>query len=238
MSFGPPPRWSVSAGGSTGYLPEQVSRTPSKFESIRGRLAPDTKTFINELDTYPADMVNPTPNIPDEYWALSASVQSYICAQLVALGIDLVGIAEIMDYAGMIPGTTLIDWENGAPNTRYQALALLLRNFTPGDSLVSTTTGMPGFPDPRIHVQGFITSGGTRKILLINKTAAPVVIAIHNDDPGRGDPVVGQMQQVSAATGAGDAATTALTDVDATPSPSTHMQRRSCRSDCDLNGEV
>ena len=29
MSFGPPPRWSVSAGGSTGYLPEQASRTPS-----------------------------------------------------------------------------------------------------------------------------------------------------------------------------------------------------------------
>jgi len=29
MSFAPPPRWSVSAGGSTGYLPEQASRTPS-----------------------------------------------------------------------------------------------------------------------------------------------------------------------------------------------------------------
>ena len=29
MSFGPPPRWSVSAGGSAGYLPEQASRTPS-----------------------------------------------------------------------------------------------------------------------------------------------------------------------------------------------------------------
>ncbi|MEU2036680.1 hypothetical protein [Nocardia amamiensis] len=145
------------------------------IDSIRRRLAPNTKTFINELGTYPADVMNPAPEIPDEYWALSGSVQSYLWAELVALGIDLVGIAEFMDYPGMIPGTSLIDWETGVPNSRYQALDLLLRHFGPGDSLVVTTTG---FPDPRMHAQAFVTATGEQKLVLINKTDVPIAIAV------------------------------------------------------------
>jgi hypothetical protein len=95
---------------------------------------------------------------------------------LVELGIDVVGIAEFMDYPGMIPGVSLIDWETGAPNARYDALAYLLRHFGPGDALVATSAGHPGHPDPRVHAQGFITRDGTRKLLVINKTGAPIVI--------------------------------------------------------------
>ncbi|MEV6278657.1 hypothetical protein [Nocardia sp. NPDC051832] len=154
------------------------------IDSIRRRLSPSTATFINELGTYPADVMNPAPDIPDAYWALSAAVQSYLWAELVELGIDLVGIAEFMDYPGMIPGVSLIDWTTGEPNTRYHALALLLRHFGTGDALATTTTGAQGFPDPRIHAQAFVGTSGSRKLLLVNKTAEPVTVAVPE---GRGE---------------------------------------------------
>lgn len=154
------------------------------IESIRRRLAPDIKTFVNELGTFAPDLMNPQPDIPDEYWALSAAVQSYLWAQLVALDIDLVGIAEFMDYPAMIPGATLIDWDTGEPNARYRALVVLLDHFGPGDSLVVTTVGEPATPDSRVHAQGFISPDGKRKLLIINKTAEPVEIALEpNSDP-------------------------------------------------------
>ncbi|NNH75246.1 hypothetical protein HLB23_36260 [Nocardia uniformis] len=156
------------------------------IDSIRQRLTPGTATFINELGTYPADVMNPAPDIPDTYWDLSASVQTYLWAKLVELGIDLVGIAEFMDYPGMIPGVSLIDWETGAPNTRYHALALLLRHFDMGDALATTTTGAYGFPDPRIHAQAFVCASGLRKLLVVNKTADTVTVAVPDLD-GRGE---------------------------------------------------
>ena len=90
---------------------------------------------------------------------------------------------EFMDYPAMIPGVSLIDWETGEPNARYHALALLLEHFGPGDQLAATTAGRPDHPDPRIHAQGFVTSGGDRKLLLINKTAKPLEVVGPADDP-------------------------------------------------------
>ncbi|WP_228835288.1 hypothetical protein [Nocardia abscessus] len=145
------------------------------IDGIRRRLAPAAKTFVNEIGTYPADVMNPSPEIPEEYWALSAAVQSYLWAELVALGTDLVGIAEFMDYPGMIPGTSLIDWETGAANLRYEALALLLRHFGPGDELAATTTA---FPDPRMHAQAFVTESGERKLVVINKSDTPLMVTL------------------------------------------------------------
>ncbi|WP_280267404.1 hypothetical protein [Nocardia wallacei] len=150
------------------------------IESIRRRLAPDTATFINEVGTFTPDLMNPAPDIPPEYWRLSAAVGSYLWSRLTALGIDLLGIAEFMDYPGMIPGTTLLDWETGAPNARYEALALLLEHFRPGDRLVTTTTGIPGLPDARVHAQGFLTPAGQRKLLLVNKTGTPLTIGVED----------------------------------------------------------
>ncbi|BBZ03163.1 hypothetical protein MCHIJ_26000 [Mycolicibacterium chitae] len=140
------------------------------IDSIRRRIAPDTKTFINEVGTFPADVLNPQPDIAPEYWALSAAVQSYFWARLLTMGIHVVGIAEFMDYPGMIPGVTLIDWDTGEPNARYHALHTLLRHFAPGDALVGTAVGEPGVPDYRVHVQGFVKPDGSRKLLIINKT--------------------------------------------------------------------
>ncbi|WP_101789613.1 hypothetical protein [Nonomuraea indica] len=167
------------------------------IDAIRRRLAPATRTFINEVGTYPPDLMNPAPTIPEEYWSLSAALQSYLWARLVELGVDLVGIAEFMDYPGMIPGATLIDWDTGAPNARYRALQLLLRHFAAGDSLVTTSSSVFGYPDNRIHAQGFVTVGGDRKLLLVNKTDEPVGVAITAQD---GRP--GQVEQTGVGSGA------------------------------------
>lgn len=137
--------------------------------SIARRLAPDTKTFLNEIGTYPADVMNPQPEIPSWYWALSGSVHAYLWARMLPLGVDLLGVAEFMDYPGMIPGTSLIDWETGAPNARYHVTKLLRDHFSVGDRVVGSTVGYPGFPDARVHVQGMITEGDSRKVLLISK---------------------------------------------------------------------
>ncbi|WP_260759809.1 hypothetical protein [Mycobacterium sp. SMC-4] len=148
------------------------------IESIRRRLAPDTKTFVNEVGTFTPDVLNESPDIPDQYWQLSAAVQSYVWAHLVTLGVDLVGIAEFMDYPGMIPGVTLVDWETGEPNARYRALQTLLRHFGPGDTLVATSAGNPHAPHPHVYAQAFVTAAGVRKLLLINKTGNSVDIEL------------------------------------------------------------
>lgn len=139
------------------------------IRSIAQRLAPDAKTFLNEIGTYPADVMNPAPQIPDFYWTLSGSLHAYLWARLLPLGIDLFGVAEFMDYPGMIPGTSLIDWETGEPNARYHVTQLLLSHFARGDSLVATSAGDPGFPDMRVHAQAIIGRDAEKSLLLINK---------------------------------------------------------------------
>jgi hypothetical protein len=37
-------------------------------------------------------------------------------------------------------------------------------------------------PDPRLHAQGFITSDGTRKLLVINKSATSMTVALPSQD--------------------------------------------------------
>ncbi|APU13207.1 MULTISPECIES: hypothetical protein [Actinoalloteichus] len=146
------------------------------IDSIRIRLSPNTKTFLNEIGTYLADLMNPDPQIPDWYWTLSGSVHAYLWARCVELGIDLVGVAEFMDYPSMIPGVTLVDWDTGEPNARYQVTKLLLDHFGPGDTHVEARAGYPQFVDARLFVQAVHTTEGERKILIINKGAAEVAL--------------------------------------------------------------
>ncbi|BCK55897.1 hypothetical protein [Nocardia wallacei] len=148
------------------------------IDSIRRRLSPGTKTFLNEIGTFNPDVMNPEPAVPDDYWALAAAVVAYLWSELTALGIDLVGVAEFNGYPGMIPGVSLLDWETGAPNARYHVLKLLLDNFGVGDVLCETTVGGPMSPVTRIHARGIRTAAGQRKVLLINKFAEPVRIGL------------------------------------------------------------
>ncbi|MBB4935536.1 hypothetical protein F4561_006430 [Lipingzhangella halophila] len=166
------------------------------LESIKHHLSPNTETHINEIGTFAPDMMNADPRVPADYWALSGAVVAYLWSQLTELGIDLVGIAEFMDYPGMIPSLTLVDWETGAPNARYWAAKLLIDNFRPGDTLVDTMVGHPEVPDGRVHARGFVSSDGRRTLLLVNKRPEPIRVTL--GDPGQR----GEVTMVDTSTGA------------------------------------
>jgi hypothetical protein len=146
--------------------------------SIADRLSPGTRMLLNEVGTYPSDVMNPNPSIPDEYWVLSAAVQSYLWARSLDLGAGLFGVAEFNGYPGMIPGTSLVDWETGEPNARYRALKLLVDHVRLGDTIAPTATGYPGFPDARVHAQAFAAPDGARRVVLVNKRGVPTDVEI------------------------------------------------------------
>ena len=106
---------------------------------------------------------------------------------------------------------SLLDWDTGEPNARNHALALLLRHFAPGDTMVATATGAHG-SDPRVHAQAFRTTKGHRTILLINKTSDPLAVSL---PPGLGGAHLEQTG-VDAAGGAGINDGVAVLDAHAT----------------------
>lgn len=148
------------------------------IESIKQRLSPHTQTHINEIGSFNADTIAEVPDIPDDYWALGAAVISYLWSRLTAIGIELVGVAEFMDYPGMVSGTSLVNWHDGAPNARYRVLQLLLEHFAPGDTLVETALANGIAPDMPVHAQAFVTVSGLRRLLLVNKYARPVPVEL------------------------------------------------------------
>jgi len=154
------------------------------IEVIRKRLSPTTATHINEVGTILPNGQNAdlTPNIPNSYWNLSGGLYAYLYARLTQLGIDVVDEAELIDYPGQYPGTTLVDWNTGKPNARYWVLKLLRENFTAGDKLVesrfvSTEPG-DGGSQQYVFAQAFVTRDGKQKLLLVNKRDRTFDIAI------------------------------------------------------------
>ncbi len=136
------------------------------IESIRQRLSPQTRTFINEIGSFlpnPQSSVNLEP-VPDSYWNLAGAMWAYLYVQLARTGIDMVAGAELIDYPGQYATTTLLDWNTGQPNARYWVLKLLRENCRPGDRFVATQN-----PAPWITAQAFVARNGTRKILLVNR---------------------------------------------------------------------
>ncbi|MBB3051396.1 hypothetical protein FHS23_002419 [Prauserella isguenensis] len=148
------------------------------ISSIARRLSPETRLLVNEVGTYPPDLMNPAPEIPEDYWALSATVQTYLWARCLTEAVDLVGIAEFAGYPEMIPGVSLVDWDSGEPNARYHALKLMVDHVKPGDRLVPTTAGFPGYPDARVHAQAVETATDRRLLVLVNKRDHPIDLQI------------------------------------------------------------
>ncbi|GGL32936.1 hypothetical protein [Nocardia jinanensis] len=189
-------KWhSVLFSQADGFL-----RQVQLIESIKQRLSPETETHINEIGTFTPDILNPEPDAPEEYWALSAAVVTYLWSRLTELGIELVGVAEFLGYPGMVHGVSLLDWRTGEPNARYRALELLLANFGPGDTLHRAGSAPTlAAPDARIHGQAFACTDGQRRILLVNKYPEPVRVRF--TDP------VASIRTVDTSTGAGPAVT-------------------------------
>jgi hypothetical protein len=138
------------------------------IETIRKRLAPQTKTDTDELgvilptDNTPADKVPP----PAAYWNAAGSLYAYLYMQLSRLQIDVIGESQLVGYPTQFPSVSMMDWQNNKPNARYWVLKLIKDNFHAGDTLVETK--LDGNNSGDVEAQAFITPAG-HKLLLANK---------------------------------------------------------------------
>jgi hypothetical protein len=170
------------------------------IETIRKRLSPGTGTDVDELGSMLPDPEAPqlARPIPDSYWNLAGAMWAYTYAHLAAMGIEVVGGAELIDYPGQFASTSLLNWDTGQPNARYRVLKLLRDNFSPGDKLVETH-----LESPSVFAQAFVTSRGERRILLINKRDRQIEVSL----PGAAG---GMAEVVDQTTGSSPPATTTL----------------------------
>ena len=143
-------------------------------ESIRKRLSPQTQTDIDELGSIAANDNRSGPIlIPNSYWNLSGALYAYVFAELNAMGIEYAGESQLVGYPTQFPSVSMVDWNTGQPNARYWVLKLLHDNFGPGDKLMDThiNTGY-------VSARGFVTRGGERKVLLVNKRDRTFVVSV------------------------------------------------------------
>ena len=147
----------------------------SYIESVRKRLSPETRTYVDEIgiilpDARAPKLVKP---IPDSYWNLYAAWWAYVYSHLAKLGIDVAAESQLVGYPGMYAGTTILNWETGQPKANYWALMLMRENLGSGCKLVETSLGIP-----YVYAQAFLARDGQRKILLINKRDRSFKISI------------------------------------------------------------
>jgi hypothetical protein len=140
------------------------------IETIRKMLSPKTGTMVNEIGTMlPDDWSQSNPDyvfkpIRPSYWSLSAATYAYVFAGLARLGIDVAGESAIPCGPGLWASISMLDWDTARPNPRYWVLKLILDHFRPGDKMVETSSDS-GY----VTAQAFVSPGGERKLLLINK---------------------------------------------------------------------
>ena len=143
------------------------------IEAIRQRLSPKTKTAINEVGCILPGDPEGKETIPDTYWNLCGAMYAYVFAALANQGIDILASSQLVGYPTQFPSVTLLDWKTGQPNARYWVLKLLHDNFAAGDRLIKTSD-----PSPDLLAQAFLSSDGTRKLLLVNKRAHPLAVRL------------------------------------------------------------
>jgi hypothetical protein len=150
-------------------------------ETIRKRLAPHTKVDLDELGVILADDLaqgepgHVTKPVPSAYWNLAGAMYAYLYVELAKLEIDIIGESQLIGYPTQFPSVSMIDWNNGKPNARFQVLKLIKDNFHPGDKLVETA--LPSGLGSDVAAQGFVTSQGKR-LLLVNKRGRAVEVPL------------------------------------------------------------
>jgi len=147
----------------------------SFIESIRKRLSPKTKTDINELGTFVSNAMRAQP-ITQEYWNLSASVYAYFFIELTKQGIDYIGESQLVGFPTQYPDVSMINYTNSKPNARFWVLKLIKDNIHAGDKLVETGIDNNGNGD--VHAQGFVSSTGNKKVLILNKRNKTITIKL------------------------------------------------------------
>ena len=153
------------------------------IERIRLRLSPQTKTMINEIGSISADDLRQGEpgyaftSVPQAYWNLSGALYAYLFSELSRIGIDVAGESQLVGFPTQFPSVSMADWADGRPNARYWVLKLLHDHFGPGDTLTATEIALPG-NQAYVHAQAFVTRGGQRKLLVVNKRNRPFDIAL------------------------------------------------------------
>jgi len=154
---------------------DQFLNTVRKIETIRKRLSPSTQTDTDELGVIAPDQS--WQNLP-VYWNAAGAMYAYLYLELSKLGIENIGESQLVGYPTQFPSVSMVNWETGKPNARFRVLELLKHNFGPGDRLVAT-----GVASADVAAQAYRTPNG-RKLLLINKSDAPVSVDLPPEDAG------------------------------------------------------
>jgi len=171
-------------------------------ESIQNRLSPKTRTMINETGSIlhsDLDQVTGVINskIPPAYWNLAGAVYAYVYGELAKLGIDVVGESQLVGYPTQFPSVTMVDWNTGKPNARFQVLKLLRDNMGPGDRIIDTGPHVMTYASTPIVETAYIRKE-VRKVLLVNRRAASASVDLPDavggtiqivDQKSAGDPI-------------------------------------------------
>jgi hypothetical protein len=147
---------------------DQFLTTVRSVETIRKKLAPQTKTDIDELGTILPTDAPPAVGVapPPAYWNLSGAVYAYLFVELARLQIDIVGESQLVGFPTQYPTVSMMDWTTNKPNARFWVVKLLQDTLHPGDRMVETDLTVPNATD--LEAQAFLTAAG-RKLLLVNK---------------------------------------------------------------------
>ncbi|KAH7350611.1 glycoside hydrolase superfamily [Rhexocercosporidium sp. MPI-PUGE-AT-0058] len=162
-----------------------------RIEEIRKRLAPTTRSTLNEIGTFDpqgATIIYPGYEVPPEYFVWSGGVFAYVFARVVTMGIDVVGESQLVGYPGQFPSVSLVDYWSGELNARGRVLHLLQQNFGAGDVVVETIFKGQDL-GASVHAQGFLTKDGERKVLLINKLNETAEVKIKGFESGKAEVV-------------------------------------------------
>ncbi|GAA4317043.1 hypothetical protein GCM10023149_14410 [Mucilaginibacter gynuensis] len=144
------------------------------IENIRKRLAPNTRTDINELGTFVSEEMRNKP-IDPAFWNLSAGVYAYFFIELSKAGIDVIGESQLVGFPTQFPDVSMINHENNKPNARYWVLKLIKDNIKPGSTMIKT--GVDGDGGADMLAQAYL-AGGEKKVLLLNKRNKTITLKL------------------------------------------------------------
>jgi len=168
------------------YQADRFLEIVGYIETIRKTFSPGTGTMVNEIGTMlPEDWEQSKPDyvfkpIRPSYWNLSAANFAYVYAGLAARGIDVANESGIPAAPGMWPSIALNDWQTGQPNARFRVLELIHENFRPGDKIVNAESSSGS-----LMTQGYVTSRGQRKLLIVNKRDSEFTLTLPEAKGGK-----------------------------------------------------
>jgi hypothetical protein len=171
-------------------------------DAMRRRLSPETKVAFDEVGTeLPTDWHPDKPNdagpaIPPIYWNASAALFGYIFLESEKMGIDLVNESQLVGFPSQFPSVTMLDWNTGEPNARFEALRLLIRYVQSGGTMVGTRV----FPhDHDVDALAF-TEDGVHRLLIVNRRNRSIPVQVPEEFVGGAIHVVAPGKQPAALT--------------------------------------